>query len=133
MRSSAELPSRSPDGGEALTVAQPNLGWNHELKNLQHAEGAGVHHVFPRYEEIDFKVVVGQMPLVNMIINKSRGLKAILPQSPVARTDHLVSVSGYKRFLGSGKTEVTRGRCIRLSNFPNLDAFHWAAGLLPVC
>jgi hypothetical protein len=64
------------------------------LKNLQRAEGAGAHHVFLRYEEIDFKVVVGQMPLVNMIINKSRSLKAILPQSPVARTYHLVSVSG---------------------------------------
>lgn len=51
-------------------MALPNLGWDRELKNLQRTYGAGMYHVFSRYEEIDFKVVVGQMSLVNPIINE---------------------------------------------------------------
>jgi hypothetical protein len=96
--SSADLPSGSPDGGDlALAVALPILGWDCELKNLQRAQG---HTTFSsRYEEIDFKVVVGQMLLVNAMINESTSDKAILSRSPVARTDHLVAVSGYVWFL----------------------------------
>lgn len=51
-------------------MALPNLGWDRELKNLQRTYGAGIYHVFSRYEEIDFKVVAGRMSLVNAIINE---------------------------------------------------------------